>query len=235
MEDFVRKNCRGRTLNKMAEKARCEICNRNFKNEEGANAHNAAKHPERIPKERKPLPIKKIRNWSIFIVIIGLVVLGIYALVQSGAPEGKDFSRKIPLLGASHVPIGSISFDEYNSNPPTSGKHYDTPARPGFRENIIEDGHLIHSMEHGLIWVSYHPNIGEEAEKLREITSQFTVITQREANEQDIAVAAWGRLDTFNLEDGSIDADDLQRINDFVLRYANKGPEKIPAGQHGGI
>jgi len=219
----------------MAEQTRCEICDRDFKDTDGLAMHNKAKHPEKVLKEKKPLPIKKTRNWLIFIVIIGLVVWGIYALMHSGTPEGEDFSRKITLLQATHAPIGSTSFDEYNSNPPTSGKHYDAPARPGFRENIIDDGYVIHSMEHGLIWISYHPRIGEEAEKLRKITGQFTVITQREANEQDIAVAAWGRLDTFNLEDDTIDADDLRRINDFVKRYANKGPERIPAGQHGGI
>ncbi len=219
----------------MAEKERCEICDRTFKDLDGLTMHNKSKHPEKVPKEKKPLPVKKIRNWGIFIVIVGLIVLGVYAFVQSGAPEGKDFSLKIPLLGVSHVSVGSISPDEYNSNPPTSGKHYDTPARPGFRENIIEDGYLIHSMEHGLIWISYNSRIGEEAEKLRDVNNAFTVITQREANEQDIAVASWGRLDTFNLEDGTIDADDLERINDFVKRYANKGPESIPAGQHGGI
>jgi len=219
----------------MTEKTRCEICDRNFKDAEGLAMHNKAKHPEKIPKEKKPFPVKKIRNWVIFLVIIGLTVWGIYALTQIGAPEGKDFSRKIPLLEAIHVPAGSISPDEYNSNPPTSGKHYDTPARPGFRENVIDDGNLIHSIEHGLIWISYHPRIGEEAEKLRDVAGAFTVITQREANDDDIAVAAWGRLDTFNLEDGTLDKDDLQRINDFVLRYANRGPERIPAGQHGGI
>jgi len=61
----------------MAEKMKCEICNRNFKDVDGLTAHNRAKHPERISKERKPLPIKKIRNWSIFIII----VLGIGALI----------------------------------------------------------------------------------------------------------------------------------------------------------
>ena len=218
----------------MAEKTRCEICDRNFKDSEGLLMHNKAKHPEKVPKERKKLPLKKIRNLGIFILIIGLVIWGIVGLISSNSPEGEDFSEKISVLpDASHV--GSISGVEYNSNPPTSGPHYSTPARPGFRENPIDDGNLIHSMEHGLIWISYNPRIGEEAEKLREVASSFTVITQREANNEDIAIASWGRLDVFNLDGGTIDADDLQRINDFVLRYYDKGPESIPAGQHGGI
>lgn len=218
----------------MVEKTRCEICDRTFKDEEGLVMHNKAKHPEKIPKERKSLPVKKIRNWGIFILIGGLVVWGIFALMQGSSPKGEDFSRTISNMGAEHILVGS-QLPQYNSNPPTSGSHYGTPARPGFRENIIEDGHLIHSIEHGLVWISYHPRIGEEAEKLRDIVGLFTVITQREANDEDIAIASWGRLDTFNLEDGTIDEDDLQRINDFVQRYANKGPERIPAGKHGGI
>lgn len=220
----------------MSEKTRCEICDRTFSSEEGLAAHNKAKHPEKIPKEKKPLPVKKIRNWGIFIVIAGLIIWGIFSLVQSNSPDGEDFSRAIPVMPSrEHIGVGTESQIDYNSNPPTSGPHYGTPARPGFREIIIEDGNLIHSMEHGLVWVSYHPSIGEEVEKLSDITSPFVVITKRDANDEDIAIASWGRLDTFNLEDGTIDADDLQRINDFVKRYANKGPESIPAGQHGGI
>ena len=61
----------------MAKETRCEICDREFKDLDGLAAHNSAKHPELIPKERKPLPIKKIRNWSIFILIIGLIISGI--------------------------------------------------------------------------------------------------------------------------------------------------------------
>jgi hypothetical protein len=216
------------------EKFKCEKCEKEFNSKEALEMHNKSKHSAPETKSSK-INYRKIRNYGISIIVIGLIIWGVFMLMQSSAIRGEDFSRKIPTLGASHVPIGSISFNEYNSNPPTSGKHYDTPTRPGFRENIIEDGHLIHSMEHGLIWISYHPKIGEESEKLRDITGPFTVITQREANDEDIAVAAWGRLDAFNLEDETIDADDLQRINDFVKRYANKGPESIPVGQHGGI
>src|SRR3989338_5226819 len=61
----------------MIEKARCGICNRTFKVIEGLAAHNKAKHPKNIPKEKKSLPIKKIRNLSIIILIVGLILIGI--------------------------------------------------------------------------------------------------------------------------------------------------------------
>lgn len=61
----------------MAEKTRCEICDRTFKDAEGLVAHDKAKHPEKIPKEKKPFPVKKIRNMSIFIIILGLIIVSI--------------------------------------------------------------------------------------------------------------------------------------------------------------
>lgn len=174
-------------------------------------------------------------KFLVWAVIIALLGYGGYAFLKKNIPRGEDVSKEIPVMeSARHIAVGE-SHEAYNSNPPTSGPHYADPAKPGFREEDIADGHLIHSMEHGLVWVSYNPRIGAEAEKLRKIPTAFAVVTKREANETDIALAVWGRLDTFNLEDGTIDENDLRRIRDFINRYANKGPEKIPAGQHGGI
>lgn len=67
----------------MAEKMRCELCDRNFKDAEGLRQHNAAKHPEKIPKEKKPLPIKKIKNWGIFIIVAGFIIFGLYWVISN--------------------------------------------------------------------------------------------------------------------------------------------------------
>jgi len=173
---------------------------------------------------------------GLILVVVVAVGYVIYLSSKNATPEGEDFSRAIPILGdRNHIAVGAEPAVAYNSNPPTSGQHYGIPAKPGFREEAIADGHLIHSLEHGLVWVAYHPRIGEEAEKLRDITGSSTVVVPRDANDMDIAVASWGRLDTFDITGGTLDDDDLQRISDFIKRYSNKGPERIPAGQHRGI
>jgi hypothetical protein len=69
----------------MVEEVRCEECDRTFKDEEGLRQHNAAVHSENIPKEKKPLPVKKIRNWVIFLVVAGLVVFGGYWMFNSAS------------------------------------------------------------------------------------------------------------------------------------------------------
>jgi len=69
----------------MAEKVRCDDCDRTFKDMDGLSAHNGAKHPERVIKEKKPLPVKKLRNWGIFIVVSGLIIFGGYWIFTGAA------------------------------------------------------------------------------------------------------------------------------------------------------
>ena len=173
----------------------------------------------------------KIRNYIIVFAIFTLIGYGLYLLVQNGELKGEDFSRAIPVIEASHVVVDS-RLPEYNSNPPTSGPHYSQTARSGFREKIIPDQNIIHNLEHGDIWIAYHPRV---ASKIKEELKQFgvakVIITPREINETDISLAAWGRLDTFNIEDNVLP---VERIENFIKRYTNKGPEKI-SGASGGI
>ena len=173
----------------------------------------------------------KLKKYAIITIIIVAIGYGIYILAQSASPKGKDFSRPIPIIGESHIAIDD-QLPEYNSNPPTSGPHYGQTARSGFREEAIPDQNIIHNLEHGDIWIAYHPRIADEIkEELKQFAAAKVIITPREANETDIALAAWGRLDAFNTEGGALP---IERIKDFIKRYSNKGPERI-SGASGGI
>jgi hypothetical protein len=140
---------------------------------------------------------------------------------------GEDFSREMPQEGATHVAEGAEV--SYQSNPPTSGSHWSDPLRDGVYQSEKPDEALVHSLEHGRIWISYRPNIGEETIQALEDLARSEhriILTPREANDSDIALAAWARLDTFNLsEDGTFDA---QRVLDFIARYRDQGPEYVP-------
>ena len=168
------------------------------------------------------------RAW---LIIIGLFVLGalgygIYFIVKDSQPVGPDVSRAIPIMSSrNHVPVRS-RLPEYTSNPPTSGPHYGQTARAGFRgDDDIVDQNIIHSLEHGDVWISYNPRVSEDIVKqLQKFGAAKVIVTEREANDADIAVAAWARLDTFNIENNVLPKD---RINDFIKRHLNNGPERI--------
>ncbi len=171
--------------------------------------------------------MKTAKSIVIGVVVVAAVAGGIWALVRSKTPQGEDLSRVVPEMGREHIQVGA-EHPPYNSNPPTSGWHYAVTARTGFRAEPIPDEYVIHNLEHGDIWISFHPRIPDAIkDQLKGFAATKVVITPREANEEDIALAAWGRVDTFNLEN---DALDEQRIRDFINRYINKGRERIPAG-----
>ncbi|MBI3046659.1 MAG: DUF3105 domain-containing protein [Candidatus Harrisonbacteria bacterium] len=179
--------------------------------------------------EDQRLRLKKLVKKTVYILVAILVVFGIVRWITNQFPKGQDYSVTFPVLGRDHIYDGSARPD-YNSNPPTSGPHYATPATVRFYSQELSDEQLVHNLEHGHIWVSYKPDLASEIIKvLRGFAGRNTIVTPRSANDFDIALAAWGRLDKFNLV-GNVA--DKQRIRDFVLRYQNSGPEKVNLPQH---
>jgi len=68
--------------------------------------HNHAKHDtssNEEKKERKPLPIKKIRNWGIFIIIAALLVWGVFALFNQPTLPPTSMQGHIEVNPPSHV------------------------------------------------------------------------------------------------------------------------------------
>lgn len=160
------------------------------------------------------------------LIVVVLLAAGLGYWAYTLVPKGADRSVTYAIQGQDHIPEGS-EHPPYNSNPPTSGWHYAEPAEESFYEGVLPDERLVHNLEHGDIWISYRGGIPEAArENLKKFLDGKVVITRRDTNSSDIALAAWGRLEVFDLESGVLDE---QRVKDFILRYTHKGPEYIPA------
>ena len=87
-------------------------------------------------------------------IIVVVTVIGGGWLLFSQKPTGATPGQTIPDLGRDHVPEGEIV--EYNSNPPTSGPHYEEWEKPGIYDRPLIDEKLVHSLEHGYIVISYN-------------------------------------------------------------------------------
>lgn len=167
--------------------------------------------------------------WVIVIVIVIILVgWGGLVLIEKSKPSGPDFSVFYPAQSREHIPKGSSAPEAYNSNPPSGGWHYPVTAKKKFYDEPVADGYIIHNMEHGDVWIAYHPRVSDEAKKeLKKFAFAKIIITPRKTNDMDIALVAWERVDKFNLDGGPFPE---SRIRDFIKRYRGKGPEKIPAG-----
>ena len=165
--------------------------------------------------------------WILAFVVIGY---GIFLLAQTAGPDGEDFSTRYEIQGRDHIANGAVH-PEYNSNPPSSGWHYTSPARGGFYNEPLLDERVIHNLEHGDIWIAYRPDISDVAkDALESFAGQYVVVSPRAENDGDISLISWGRVDTFDIENGVIDKG---RIKDFIKRYDNRGPENVRGIQTG--
>lgn len=165
-----------------------------------------------------------IKSASWLLIIIGAIVAISYGLANRNS-KTPDYSKEYPIQGQEHIAIGA-EHPPYNSDPPSSGWHYAQPAKEAFYEEELLDEQLVHNLEHGDIWIAYHPRVSDEVKnQLKKYGGSKFITTPRSRNDTDIALVAWGRVDAFNLENGALDEG---RIKAFIKRYINKGPEKLP-------
>lgn len=173
----------------------------------------------------KVAKFRKLKTLFIWIIVLAVIAGGVYGLVilQQQANKNKP-GVEYPDQGQQHIAPGQ-THDPYNSNPPTSGPHYEQPAPWGVYDKELPDEQLIHNLEHGGIWISYKPGLDEEAiNQLKDITDDYSVkliMTPRPQNDSSVAVAAWQRL-------LKLDSFDKDQIKSFIKAFINKGPEKVP-------
>lgn len=135
--------------------------------------------------------------------------------------------ESVPIQGTAHQPEGTIVRVE-GDDPPTSGDHYAQSAGRGFYEEPVEDGYLIHSLEHGYIIIWYDCE-GLEADVCSTLKADikqtiddfpdFKVIgVPREGMRTRIALTSWGRIDRLDWYDSA-------RVVTFVRANHNRAPE----------
>lgn len=165
---------------------------------------------------------------SVIVIVLALLGFGVWAVVRKNTPLGPDMSVFYPAQNRDHIVVDA-PHEPHNSNPPSGGWHYALTAKKRFYNEPVPDEYVIHNLEHGDVWIAYHPRVSEEAkDALKKFSFAKVIITPREQNDTDIALVAWERVDAFDLVAGEKFPED--RIRDFIKRYRNKGPEKIPAG-----
>ena len=175
--------------------------------------------------------IKKI-GWAVGVIfIVGLTVGG-------GIWYGVKGNRNLPgvfypSVGQEHIALNAEPPKPYNSNPPSSGAHYGSPANWRVYDYEVNDKIFIHNLEHGGIWIAYKPSVSAQVVKdLEAIAEEFNgskiVMAPRSSNDSDIAVAAWSRVLKLNSVSGAISDSQKEEIRAFYRRFKNRGPEFDP-------
>ena len=126
---------------------------------------------------------------------------------------------------------------KYNTNPPTTGRHYEIPAQDGIYGEAPQDEQLVHNMEHGrvIIWVKPSLPSKQRADirAMVEDDAYQMVLVPRRNMPYAVAATAWDADPTPNgtgelllcndVNDKTFDA--LQAFRD---EHRSQGQEPIP-------
>ena len=157
-------------------------------------------------------------------IALAVIVTGFLLLRQ---PLGFAQSDR-PLLGdvvesgaAGHVEDGALGAPA--TLPPAGGPHYTTPAQTGVFESPLDDGYLIHALEHGIVWLAYSPALvdAEGVETLRTLATEYSrdvILSPRPANDVALYAVSWGR----RLQ---ATPSDLDLLRTFIETNRNRSPE----------
>ena len=180
-----------------------------------------------------------IRNAAIGVVIVfalgGLIYYVADQTIQGERdkirPDASPAEQTIADEGAGHAAAGTTL--TYNHYPPSSGRHYDTPAPLGFYDEPVAEGYWLHSMEHGDVVVLYNcpdgcPDMKAHLKTLiskapirRCQTPKLLVMPYSTGMTTPITMIAWGKqLDLADYDE--------EAIFNFYKRYEDQGPEVLP-------
>lgn len=147
---------------------------------------------------------------GIFAALLFVIVL---QQVLGPATDDIDGVQRFPDLGRRHLASGEV-FDDYSSNPPTSGPQNVEGVPPGIygpaegapRDFIPTAAELLPVLEAGGIVIHYRGDLVSEAqlqtlrrivEDLARLRATNIVLTMNPAIESPVVAAAWGHLFSF--------------------------------------
>jgi len=114
--------------------------------------------------------------------------------VAAGEVVGTKYANE----GTGHVPDGQKV--TYNTNPPTSGAHWGSPASWGIKDTQLPDETTVHNLEHGGIVITYNQLSPDDLSKLKTLVRQMLAGGQYrkmilepydKLTDAKIAVSAW--------------------------------------------
>ncbi len=136
--------------------------------------------------------------------------------------QSPQIGKPVPIQKAVHI-SNPDEHEPYNSNPPTSGPHLGSTVGWGIYNTPLLDEQVLHSLEHGGIWISYKDIDKQTKANLKAVAKAnpgSVILSPRPNDDSNIALASWGRL----LKLGSYDE---QVILNFIRSNKNKSPEKL--------
>ena len=161
--------------------------------------------------------MRVMRLWvPIGVLVVALAAFVLYRLLE---PEVAGAVFVEAAVANQHDP--DLQY-EFGGLPSTGGPHNPTWQNCGIYMEPVQPEYAIHSMEHGAVWVTYHPDLAsDQVAALQDLVQGQTYVLLSPYPDQssDIVLTAW---DVQLQLDSTAD----ERIQEFINKYRRaRAPE----------
>jgi hypothetical protein len=105
-------------------------------------------------------------------------------------PEDPPQGIEVYPATTNHTVEGPI---EYGRKPPTNGDHDPLWQNCGFYQQPIKDRHAVHSMDHGVVWITFSPDLSRrQIESLRPYGNEnYVIVSPYPGQEAPVIATSW--------------------------------------------
>jgi Protein of unknown function (DUF3105) len=180
--------------------------------------------------DRKKAPAKQKRDRLITKIalsaVAGAIIVGLAYGIITWVQDRESRQQPAGVTTYSYTG-GDHTADtvNYTESPPVGGPHDAAWQTCDFYDGVIRNENVVHSLEHGAVWITYRPDIsGEQKEKLRDVrgSDQYVVVSEYPDQESPIVATAWNN----QLAIESADAEELEQF----INYYRQGPQTQEPG-----
>ena len=159
---------------------------------------------------------------TLVVTVVVIVVMAIRAM-PSAPSEAALRGEAVRVGPAAHVAAAS-ALEIPEGQPPAGGPHLIAPHPTGIFEQPVPDGNVIHSLEHGIVWITYRPDLisTKDLETLRAVARAYAgdvILSPRPANSAAVSAVSWERR--ANMASPVTE----KALRDFVTTNRNRSPE----------
>ena len=210
--------------------------------------------PKKKPDVKVPSPGGERSNKRLLIVIgvVGLVIIAaVIAYVATsggGGGSSSDATTALKDAGCTVQVVKAIPGDhtvttpegtspKWNTSPPTSGPHFQTPAIWGSYTEPLLAAQVVHNLEHGGIFIQYGPGVPkatvDQLKTFYDSHQPGTLLAPLPSLGSKIALGVWTTTSPSKPEDGTArlvkcTTFDEKAYAAFFSAYQFQGPERFP-------
>lgn len=144
-----------------------------------------------------------------FILLVAVVLAGTLSEPLGGVPEG---TKQVAVGSPDHIEGALYAVDEV----PAGGPMASIWANCGFYDVPMPAENVVHSLEHGAVWITYQPDIPQgQVDVLRRLSRPGEKVLASPIDNQgsQIMATAWG----FQLE---VESTEDPRLEQFIVEFA---------------